>query len=76
MGYLLLFYLNDNYKESFSALIQSTPSPLETIGAKGCVVLGDANFYSKFGFNAIPAFILEHVLAEYFQVLVFGQKVL
>lgn len=48
------------------ALIPSTPSPLETIGAKDFEVLSDANFYSKFGFNAIPELILEHVSAEYY----------
>jgi predicted N-acetyltransferase YhbS len=44
------------------------------IGAKGCVVLGDPNFYSGFGFKAVPELILENVPIEYFQALSFDGK--
>ena len=57
-----------------SALIQSALSQLKTMGAKGCVVLGDPNFYAEFGFKAVPELILENVPAEYFQALSFDEK--
>lgn len=44
------------------------------IGAKGYVVLGDPNFYSKFGFKLVPELILANVPAEYFQALSFDGK--
>ena len=57
-----------------SALIQSALNQLKMIGAKGCVVLGDPNFYSGFGFKAVPELILENVPIEYFQALSFDGK--
>ena len=57
-----------------SALIQSALSQLKTIGAKGCIVLGDPNFYAEFGFKAVPELILENVPTEYFQALSFDGK--
>lgn len=54
-----------------SALIQSGLSQLKTHAAKGCVVLGDPDFYAQFGFKAVPELILEHVPAQYFQALSF-----
>ena len=57
-----------------SALIQSALNQLKMIGAKGCVVLGDPNFYSGFSFKAVPDLILANVPAEYFQALSFDGK--
>lgn len=57
-----------------SALIQSGLSQLKTMGAKGCVVLGDKNFYAGFAFKIVPGLILENVPAEYFQALSFDEK--
>jgi putative acetyltransferase len=54
-----------------SALIQSGLSQLKAHSAKGCVVLGDPDFYTQFGFKAVPELILEHVPAQYFQALAF-----
>jgi putative acetyltransferase len=45
------------------------------IGAKGCVVLGDPNFYSKFGFKIVAELILANVPTEYFQALSFDVKI-
>ena len=67
----LQFYQNGNCKESGSALIQSALSQLKTMVAKGCVVLGDPNFYAEFGFKAVPELILENVPAEYFSSFIF-----
>ncbi|TCB55531.1 GNAT family N-acetyltransferase [Acinetobacter terrestris] len=57
-----------------SALIQSALSQLKTMGAKGCVVLGDPNFYAGFGFKVVPELILGNVPAEYFQALSSDEK--
>jgi len=57
-----------------SALIQSALSQLKMAGAKGCVVLGDPDFYAQFGFKAVPELILEHVPAHYFQALAFDEN--
>lgn len=57
-----------------SALIQSALNQLKMIGAKGCVVLGDPNFYSEFGFKVVPELILANVPIEYFQALSFDGK--
>lgn len=54
-----------------SALIQSGLSLLKSHAAKGCVVLGDPDFYAQFGFKTVPGFTLPHVPAEYFQALSF-----
>ena len=58
-----------------SALIQSALNQLKRIRAKGCVVLGDPNFYSKFGFKLVAELILANVpVVEYFQALSFDGK--
>lgn len=54
-----------------SALIQSALSQLKNCGTAGCIVLGDPNFYSKFGFKIVAELILANVPAEYFQALSF-----
>ncbi|MDH5377473.1 MAG: N-acetyltransferase [Gammaproteobacteria bacterium] len=54
-------------------LIRRALSELKGLGAAGCVVLGDPNYYQRFGFATHPKFILAGVPPEYFQVLVFGQ---
>jgi predicted N-acetyltransferase YhbS len=45
---------------------------LRTLGAAGCVVLGDPGYYSRFGFKAEPSLLLPGVPAEYFQALAFN----
>jgi putative acetyltransferase len=57
-----------------SALIQSALVQLKAHAAKGCVVLGDPDFYAEFGFKAVPDLILANVPAEYFQALSFDGK--
>jgi len=39
---------------------------LRTIGAKGCVVLGEPDYYRRFGFAARDELILENVPAQFF----------
>ncbi|MGC1523647.1 MAG: N-acetyltransferase [Steroidobacteraceae bacterium] len=38
-------------------------------GAAGCVLLGDPNYYSRFGFQVDPNLTLPNVPPEYFQAL-------
>ena len=54
------------------ALINSGLASLRSLGAAGCVVLGDPNYYGRFGFKSRPECIFEGVPAEYFQSLTFG----
>jgi len=54
------------------ALINRGLASLRYLGAAGCVVLGDPNYYGRFGFKNRPECIFEGVPAEYFQSLTFG----
>jgi len=57
-------------------LIRKGLAQLEGLGARGCVVLGDPDFYSRFGFETVVGLELPGVAPEYFQCLTFGgQKV-
>jgi len=38
---------------------------LRRIGAKGCVLVGDPLFYTRFGFASNPALVLEGVPQEF-----------
>ncbi len=40
-------------------------------GASGCVVLGEPEYYGRFGFKADPDLVLRGVPPEYFQALSF-----
>lgn len=53
-------------------LMQQALAALRALGAAGCVVLGDPNYYARFGFNAEPSLVLPGVPPEYFQVISFG----
>lgn len=55
-------------------LIRKGLSLLEAMGADGCVVLGEPEFYGRFGFEAVPSLELPAVPAEYFQCLAFGGR--
>ena len=52
-------------------LMERALTELRTLGAAGCVVLGEPGFYSRFGFNAEPLLALPGVPAEYFQAISF-----
>ena len=53
-------------------LMEHALAELRTLGAAGCVVLGDPGYYSRFGFKAEPSLLLPGVPAEYFQALAFN----
>lgn len=52
--------------------MQQALAALRALGAEGCVVLGDPQYYARFGFTQQPALTLPGVPQEYFQALVFG----
>lgn len=57
-----------------SALIKAALNQLKEAGAAGVVVLGDPEFYNRFGFKQIPGVYFPGAPAEYFTVLSFGQE--
>lgn len=57
-----------------SALVQHALQQLKSLNASGCVVLGDPDYYAKFGFRA-TALQLADVPAQYFQALCFDDSV-
>lgn len=58
-----------------SELMKEGLNRIKALNAKGCVLLGDPNYYGKFGFKANARLILEGVPAEYFQILAFTDYV-
>ena len=58
-----------------SKLIRSGLEALKDLDALGCVLLGDPNYYGKFGFKADARLVLEGVPAEYFQILPFTNDI-
>ena len=54
-----------------SQLMVKALDALKDFGAKGCVLLGDPNYYHRFGFNPHPGLVFPDVPAEYFQAISF-----
>lgn len=57
-----------------SKLMQSSLAALEAMSASGCVVLGDPDYYGRFGFTVVDGLVFPGVPAEYFQALSFSNK--
>lgn len=58
-----------------SSLMKAALEELENLNASGCVLLGDPEYYQRFGFKPLPDLILADVPAEYFQaILLQGNK--
>jgi putative acetyltransferase len=55
-----------------SALVRETLRALLDIGAAGCVVLGNPDYYGRFGFRAREELRLPDIPAKYFQALLLG----
>ena len=53
-----------------SKLMNAAIQELKNIKAKGCVLLGDPNYYHRFGFKPREGLVLPDVPEEYFQALV------
>ena len=50
-----------------SRLIERALDELEASGAAGCVVLGEPDFYARFGFGVVDGLVLPEVPPGYFQ---------
>ncbi|WP_226647730.1 GNAT family N-acetyltransferase [Microbulbifer variabilis] len=57
-----------------SKLMENALADLKEQGAAGCVVLGDPNYYGRFGFKVVDGLVFPGVPAEYFQALSFGSS--
>ena len=55
------------------ALVREGLSRLKALGAQGCSLVGDPNYYQQFGFRNVPELIHEGVPPENFMVLAFGE---
>jgi len=59
-----------------SKLIQEGLARIRAMGAKGCVLEGDPNYYNRFGFKSYPTLIYEGAPApQYFMALSFYAEV-
>jgi putative acetyltransferase len=58
-----------------SALIREGFRRLTTVGARGCVVLGDPGYYRRFGFRVDPGLRLAGPPSEHFMALPFSEEV-
>lgn len=52
-----------------SMLMDAAIQELKNINANGCVLLGDPNYYHRFGFKPVEGLVLPGVPPEYFQAL-------
>ncbi|MCX4030489.1 N-acetyltransferase [Endozoicomonas sp. SM1973] len=64
---------NNQNKGIGSKLMNAAIQELKNIKAKGCVLLGDPNYYHRFGFRPREGLVLLDVPEEYFQALVFQE---
>ncbi len=56
------------------ALILAGLERLRAAGGKGCVLVGDAGYYERFGFRNLSELVLEGVPKENFLALPFGEE--
>ncbi len=56
------------------ALMHEGLSRLKALGAKGCALVGDPNYYERFGFRNDPGLMYPGIPQEYFMVLPFGKS--
>jgi putative acetyltransferase len=55
-----------------SRLVVQALTTLRSLGAAGCVVLGEPGYYSRFGFHLKHTLVLPDVPSGYFQAVSFG----
>ena len=55
-----------------SALMTRALLELEALKARGCVLVGEPDYYGRFGFSAVPDLTYPDVPPEYFLALSFG----
>jgi putative acetyltransferase len=57
------------------SLINEGLSLLKDMGGQGCALVGDPNYYKRFGFKNYPELIHEGIPQEFFLVLPFTEKI-
>jgi putative acetyltransferase len=68
--------LPDYHKQGIGkSLVNAGLSLLKELGGQGCALVGDPNFYQKFGFRNFPELVHEGVPQEVFLALPFTAKV-
>ncbi|VAX34985.1 Acetyltransferase, GNAT family [hydrothermal vent metagenome] len=55
-------------------LMKCAIEKLKEKSANGCVLLGDPNYYDRFGFKAESGLVFSGVPQEYFQAILFGSR--
>ena len=58
-----------------TALIHAGLDSLKDLHAQGCALVGDPNYYTRFGFKNIPSLIHEGIPQEVFLCLPFSQEI-
>lgn len=56
------------------SMIREGLSSLKSLGAKGCVLVGDPNYYERSGFRSPPDMVIDGVPQENILVLAFGES--
>ena len=57
------------------SLINEGLSLLKQLGGQGCALVGDPNYYKRFGFKNFPEIVYEGIPQEVFLVLPFNEKI-
>jgi putative acetyltransferase len=57
------------------SLINNGLSLLKELGGQGCALVGDPNYYNRFGFRNYPTLLYEEIPQEYFLALPFSSRV-
>lgn len=57
-----------------SLLVRAALMRLRELPAAGCVLLGEPEYYHRFGFTPVPGLILRDVPPQYFQAVAFGPE--
>lgn len=57
------------------ALIREGLAGMRSLGARGCVLVGDPGYYTRFGFRHVPALRVDDVPPEYFMALPLGETI-
>ena len=56
------------------ALMREGLSQLKALGASGCILVGDPNYYERFGFRSLPELTHEGIPQEYVLTLPFANN--
>lgn len=57
------------------ALMREGLSRLKSLGGQGCALVGDPDYYKRFGFRNIPELIYEGIPQEFFLALPFTERI-